>query len=365
MLTFKKTCLFFSLFLFLVLISLPVYAQDSPAPGEKILNLDDYTRWKRIESASISPDGNWVTYAYRPNDGDPTLYVKSLKEEKLYEIPKAKQPVFSEDSRWVGYLIDPAKEEAEKLRRDRKPVLSKAEITDLKTGEKFSVDGADSIVFSKNSKFCAIKKARTNREAKHLGSDLILRDLNSGAVFNIGNVAEFAFNDQGSHLGFSVDADQKAGNGVLVRRLGDGTLRVLDSGEANYSHLVWNEEGTALAVLKGKEIEDMVRKENILLLFSGFEGKDIHSSAYNPAEDESFPDGFVLSELGRLNWQADSYHIYGKDVEAAEQRFFRRLETTSFEERVFNFRDPLIHEIYTEAEAMVRTKIEEHDRRHP
>jgi thymidylate synthase len=69
-------------------------------------------------------------------------------------------------------------------------------------------------------------------------------------------------------------------------------------------------------------------------------------------------------ELGRLNWQVDSFHIYGKDVEAAEQRFFRRLESTSFEERVFNYRDSLIQEIYTEAEAQVRTKIAEHDRQH-
>jgi thymidylate synthase len=69
-------------------------------------------------------------------------------------------------------------------------------------------------------------------------------------------------------------------------------------------------------------------------------------------------------KLGRLNWQADSFHIYGKDVEAAEQRFFNRLQTTTFEERIFNFQDPLIQEIYNEAEAQVRTKIEEHDRRH-
>jgi thymidylate synthase len=69
-------------------------------------------------------------------------------------------------------------------------------------------------------------------------------------------------------------------------------------------------------------------------------------------------------ELGRLNWQADSFHIYGKDVETSEQRFFGRLASTRFEERVFNYGDPLIREIYEEAEARVRDKIEEHDRRH-
>jgi thymidylate synthase len=67
-------------------------------------------------------------------------------------------------------------------------------------------------------------------------------------------------------------------------------------------------------------------------------------------------------ELGRLNWQADSYHIYGKSIEEAEARLFRRLESTSFEERVFNFRDPTIRQIYEEAREQVREKIRSFDR---
>ena len=68
--------------------------------------------------------------------------------------------------------------------------------------------------------------------------------------------------------------------------------------------------------------------------------------------------------LGRLNWHADSYHIYGKDIEGARQRLFDRLSTTSFEDRVYNFSDPMIREIYDEAEAAVRRKIEAYDRTH-
>jgi thymidylate synthase len=67
--------------------------------------------------------------------------------------------------------------------------------------------------------------------------------------------------------------------------------------------------------------------------------------------------------LARLNWQADSYHIYGKDLDAARQRLFDRIKTTSFTERVYNFSDPMIQEIYTEAEAIVREKIREFDAR--
>jgi thymidylate synthase len=68
-------------------------------------------------------------------------------------------------------------------------------------------------------------------------------------------------------------------------------------------------------------------------------------------------------KLGRLNWQADSFHIYGKDIDVARQRLFDRIRTTQFEDRVYCFNDPMIQEIYHEAEATVREKIREFDAR--
>jgi len=68
-------------------------------------------------------------------------------------------------------------------------------------------------------------------------------------------------------------------------------------------------------------------------------------------------------KLGRLNWQADSFHIYGKDIDVARQRLFDRIRTTTFEDRVYRFNDPMIQEIYNEAEATVREKIREFDAR--
>jgi len=68
-------------------------------------------------------------------------------------------------------------------------------------------------------------------------------------------------------------------------------------------------------------------------------------------------------KLGRLNWQADSFHIYGKDIDVARQRLFDRIKTTAFEDRVYCFNDEMIQEIYTEAEATVREKIREFDAR--
>jgi thymidylate synthase len=64
-------------------------------------------------------------------------------------------------------------------------------------------------------------------------------------------------------------------------------------------------------------------------------------------------------KLGRLNWHADSYHIYGKDLEQANARLFDRLESTAFEDRIYNFQDEMIQEMYHEEEAPILKKIEE------
>jgi len=70
-------------------------------------------------------------------------------------------------------------------------------------------------------------------------------------------------------------------------------------------------------------------------------------------------------KIGRLNWHADSYHIYGKDIEEARQRLFDRMESTDFEDRVFELSDEMIAEMYDEAEPAVLEKIRKYDEDHP
>ena len=66
-------------------------------------------------------------------------------------------------------------------------------------------------------------------------------------------------------------------------------------------------------------------------------------------------------KLGRLNWQADSYHIYGKDIEQARSRLFERIDSLQLEERTFNFSDDFIKEMYDDAETRILAKIKQYD----
>jgi thymidylate synthase len=62
-------------------------------------------------------------------------------------------------------------------------------------------------------------------------------------------------------------------------------------------------------------------------------------------------------KLARMNWQADSWHIYGKDIQGIKERLFDRIATSTFEDRVYNFYDPDIQEMYRECEPDILKKI--------
>jgi len=69
-------------------------------------------------------------------------------------------------------------------------------------------------------------------------------------------------------------------------------------------------------------------------------------------------------ELGRMNWHADSYHIYGKDIEYAKQLLFDRIDAIGFAERTYDFNNDFIQEMYNGAQAAILNKIKEYDNNH-
>jgi thymidylate synthase len=68
--------------------------------------------------------------------------------------------------------------------------------------------------------------------------------------------------------------------------------------------------------------------------------------------------------LGRMNWQADSFHIYGKDLKTVKERLLDRLEDMQFAERTMPFNDEFIRDMYDQAEEQIILKIKEYDQRH-
>jgi len=117
-----------------------------------------------------------------------------------------------------------------------------------------------------------------------------------------GNVGEFALNKGASLLAFTIDAADMTGNSISVLDLAKGSRRALDSGKALYARLVWDDEGTALAVLKGEKKTGFVELENSLLAFKGVD-KEPQRFEYKAGAD--FPKDMVISEKGAVSWSED------------------------------------------------------------
>jgi dipeptidyl aminopeptidase/acylaminoacyl peptidase len=337
----------------------PVPSNPSGAkdPGNlKILNLPDYGRWNRITSTSLSPDGRWMTYAYQPNEGDATLYVKQLEGDKVYTIPVGTEaaggrgggggggfgggggggPQFSDDSKWVGYYVNPPERAAGGGggRGGRGGAPSGAvppggrggaqgaqaaqggaptrrfELLNLSGGEKSPVPNAASFKFSKGSKWLAVRLNKTQADAKQSGADLIMRDLATGLVRNIGNVNLYDFDDAGRFFAYTVDAADRLGNGIYLLDPASGETRPLSTASADFDQLAWSDEGANLAVLRGDKVKDMRQKANTLFAWTRLGTDGAKSVEFDPAKDAAFPKDMVVSEYITPRWSKDGSRVF-------------------------------------------------------
>ena len=318
--------------------SVPAVAQQVGAPAaapatartdpgvKKVLGLADIGRWKRINNASLSGDGNWMSFVYSPNDGDDTLFIRQLSGSTLHTVPGGSAPQFSDDSRFVGYFVSPPSGRGGRGGRGggggggrgRGPADTAAaagpsrrfELLDLTTGAKYEVPNGATFKFSKGSKYVAVHATRANAAAKNNGSDLVLRDLAAGVSQNIGNVNLYDFDDAGRMLAYTVDAADRLGNGVYVIDLATSQSKVLSSAAADYDQLSWADKSVALAVLRGDKEKENLQRDNALLVWRDVTAPKPAVIEYDPATDASFPKSMVVSEFAPLRWTRDGSRVY-------------------------------------------------------
>ncbi|MFC1476967.1 S9 family peptidase [candidate division KSB1 bacterium] len=300
--------IFLILFIVLLAGTAGVFAQEQA--DKRPLTFDDYMRWRSISGAVISDDGNWFSYGLATREKDDTLYVKSLSTEKEYMIPYASSSRFSDDAKWIAYTLNTPAKEAKKLQAAKKPVPRKAQLMNLTSGEKYTVENAASFTFSKGSKYLAVKKPKSDSEAKHNGTDLLLRNLETSMDMIFGNVADFSFNKPGTIMAYTIDAADTTGNGLYIYNLTTGQPKPLDTERLIYERLTWNEEGSVLALLKGNKPDGFVQKSNVLIAVTGLDRETPEIIEYDPAEAFDFPKDMVISEKAGLSWSEDLTKIF-------------------------------------------------------
>ncbi|MGD8331521.1 MAG: hypothetical protein PVJ49_18965, partial [Acidobacteriota bacterium] len=309
----------------------PAVAAQEASSEKKPLTLADYPRWSRINSVELSADGAWMSYAYDPNEGDSTLYVRELDGDRVYEATNGSGPAFSDDSRWVAFITSPPESEGGRGggggrggRGGRGGGGGGAgqsrtlELIELATGQEQEIANARAFEFADGSHWLAVHKNRADREAEHEGADLLLRNLDTGASLNLGNVSQYAFNEGASLLAYLVDAADMSGNGLYAIALADNRITPLDTSANRYAQLSWSDDGTAVAALRGDTEEGLEQRANTFVAFRDVAaGSSAQKIEYDPAGASDFPAGFVLSEHSGIDWSADGSRVF---VGIKEQR---------------------------------------------
>ena len=349
---------------------LPVRLAAQHAAERKVLSAEDYTRWRTIDNAIISSDGKWVVYGVRfanvvTPDAKPVLRLHDLARNTDVEIAHATQPAFSPDGRWLAYLVEPppparigarpagdsassgapapaATVPAVGVAPVRPATLPRRwELRELASGKTAAWQDVQSAEFSPTSSHLLLRRrpagsgggtagpdagagpggtgtpaavANTNPNAPR-GVDAVLHTLASGRSLFLGSIGDAAFNRRGAMLAYTVDAAVRDGNGVFVIELASGRTQALDNDSLRYNRLAWNDKGTAIAVLKGRNIERMRERDNALLVFSDVGAAAAPSVATLAAQGTTslvtgWPRGFVLSDRASLAFSEDGGRVY-------------------------------------------------------
>ena len=340
------------------------------APAKKVLTVEDYTKWRTISGQEISGDGRWVTYGVSftntaTADAKPVLHLLNLETNQDVAVPDATGGTFSSDSKWIAYIIDPgqgrggrggraggggaapavgqdpAPQTGRGAAQAAPPQPRRAELRNLETGAVRSWQDIQSVSFSANASHLVLRRrpagaagraggggdtgtapggggqggaAAPETPVGPRGVDVTVHNLTTGRDQLLGSVGDMAFNKSGELFAYTVDAAVKDSNGLFVLDLGAGRVIPLDNDAKAYNRLTWNDEGTALAVLKGVDVDKMRERENMLLVYpnvaAAISDAPPAPAVLDPAKADTFPKGWVVSDRAALSWSDDNKRVF-------------------------------------------------------
>src|SRR5690606_15088439 len=116
----------------------------------RLLEPADYGRWEQLaaQPTPLSPDGQWLVYGINRSSRKNELRVQPSSGGETTTLPFGERPAFSDDSRWLAYLVGFSEEEEAQLREDKKPVHKKLGLLELATGRTVTIDAVESFAFS-------------------------------------------------------------------------------------------------------------------------------------------------------------------------------------------------------------------------
>lgn len=329
-----------------ILFTFSAYCQN-----EQKIPLDHsvYEKWKSLQNAVISSNGQWISWEINPQKGDGWLYlyntvngmkdsfergyeakfspnanyivfkikpqydtVRKLKlaktkKEKLpadtlaiivfrgkqiKKIPRVKSyKIAEENTDWMAYLLE------KELKEDKK---SPKDTTKIKKEEK-SEKPPDTARTEKVSK----QKEKSKKEKEQSGTNLVICNPVLDTLFKFKNCDEYVVAKKGSMIVFTTIKKDSVDSTAVHVFTGLNKTLILENKPGTYKSLNTDDPGKQLAFIFSK---DTAEKKNYSLFYWNTELKNAEKFADTTNKD--IPAGWGVSENGNPYFSDDGKRLY-------------------------------------------------------
>jgi dipeptidyl aminopeptidase/acylaminoacyl peptidase len=314
----------------LSVIAAPLLAQQQNGPSATTTPRErgaippaEYGKWESLGSGALSPDGKWVTYDIRRVSGSGELHYRLVAAEPEHTVRQGSGGTFSSNNRWLIYNIIPDTTGGGRAGRGGgggggagrggtpAPAANHAKvgIVDLRARTTTVLDDIQSFVLSNTGTHVALRRyPPAGRQGR--GADLVVRDLEQATDITLGNVADFAWNDEGTLLAVTIDVEGKTGNGVTVLNAATGAIRSLDAGDASYTTVQWRAHSDDLVSLRSRIDSTFADTGYTVLAWRGVGTPRLTKQTYDFTTDATFPKGMRVAPYRRPLWADDGSIVF-------------------------------------------------------
>ena len=292
---------------------------ESKAPHA--MSWKDVPSWKYIspQRVELSPDGKWLAWPLQTTEGDGELIIRSTKDTLTRKYPLGGDNIptfqFSEDGQWIAIRQSSTyKEIKAAAKTPGKQLFDKLLLVNLASGHTTSFERTGAFAFNDKAASCIaialVKEKQPGAKSDDLkSSELLLVELKTGKIQDIGDVGDFAFNKPGTFLAYTTETPNKTGNGLYLLSIANRQTTVLDNDQMNYKSLRWKEEGDAFAVLKTKKDSAWKTLSGVVIGVKE-PGSSPSIVVYDPKKDSAaFPKGMTVSANRAPEWSDDLSHL--------------------------------------------------------
>ncbi|WP_242920300.1 alpha/beta hydrolase family protein [Pontibacter liquoris] len=344
-------------------------AQAQQQNAKKPLTHDVYDSWKGVEGDKISRNGKYVLYNVNPQEGDGELYIRNYINNAVSKYSRGTKAEFTTDSRFAVFQVKPEyqkvralklkKKKADELPKDSLAIVSLPDMKVVKVPRvksfKLPKEGTNWVAYqlekplppkkddkAKTPEKAAAKKPVKGENKKAEGTELVLRNLQTGQEQRFSRVTDFIFSEKGNMLYFVKDKlDSLHNAGVFAVNTADLKAMPIDTGKTAYKGISTDKAGGQLAYVATMDsLEADIRYFNL----NYWNSKDRKKLVLADTASRGITKNWMVSENGELKFSEDGKRLFFGTFPRPTryEKDTTKLEEDKVSLDIWTYKDPLI-----------------------